>query len=172
MNENRGSFKSKKNEGGINMRTFKSACECESLEEFVSEHYRLKFDKGRRGLSVAALKWMADQRDIKYPSTIKREELFDLLEEHGVTPIELFREFPESMGVIHFDYVQKFGVTKSEFEKLKRREFFKIIDYDRVKLYGQYVEVPVFCAQQFFSMTREKIDEALATKVLHKKTAV
>ncbi len=151
------------------MYTFKSAYECESLEEFVREQYRIKFNKGKRGISVDALKWVADQHQIQYKSNIKRDELFDLLEENNITPMDLFNYFPHSMGVIHYDYMERFNVTKSEFQKLKRREFFEIVDYDRVRIYGGYAEVPVFSAEQFFTMTREKIDEALATKVPRKK---
>lgn len=151
------------------MHTFKSAHECESLEEFVQEHYRIKFNKGKRGLAVADLKWVADHKGIEYKSNITRDELFDLLEKHGVTPMYLFKNFPESMGVIHYDYIERFNVTKNEFQKLKRRNFFEVVNHDEVRMYGKYAYVPIFSAEQFFSMTREKIDEALATKVLRKQ---
>ena len=77
------------------MHTFKSAHECENLEEFVNEHYRLKFNKGKRGIGVVDLKWVADHKGIEYKSNITRDELFDLLEKHGVTPMYLFKNFPE-----------------------------------------------------------------------------
>lgn len=151
------------------MHTFKSAHECENLEEFVKEHYRIKFNKGRRGISLDDLKDLADGHNLKYKSNITRDELFNLLEDKGLTPMDFFREFPYEMGVIHFDYIERFNVTKNEFAKLKRRDFFEVVAYDEVRMYGKYVSVPLYSAEQFFSMTREKIDEVLATKVPRKQ---
>lgn len=39
-------------------------------------------------------------------------------------------------------------------------------------MYGRYAYVPVYSVAQFFNMTREQIDEVLATKVPRKKTVV
>lgn len=111
------------------MHTFKSAHECESLEDFVKEHYRIKFNKGRRGISLDNLKDLADGRNLKYKSNI----------------------------------------TRDEFAKLKRRDFFEVVAYDEVQMYGKYVSVPLYSAEQFFNMTREKIDEALDAKVPRKQ---
>lgn len=151
------------------MSTFKSAYECQNLEEFVNGVYRVKFDQGKIGISVNELKTLADQRGVKYKSNVLRDELFDLLLTDGLTPLDFYKEFPNDFGVIYHDYIQRFNVTKSEFDKLKRRDFLKVVNYTSVKLYGRYVGVPVFSAGQFFDMTREKIDEALATKVPRKK---
>lgn len=151
------------------MSTFKSAYQCKSLEEFVQEHYRIKFNEGKRGITIADLKWVADQHEIKYKSSLRRDELFDLLEENHITPMDLYSYFPNAIGVTNYDYRQRFNVNTNEFQKLKRRNFLEIIGRDRVRMYGSSVYYPIYSAEQFFNMTREKIDEALATKTPRKK---
>lgn len=149
--------------------SFKSAYECGSLEEFVLERCRIKFEKGRRGILKEDLRKIAEDRNIKLKSSLSRDEMFDTLFENGVTAMDLYELHKNHFYVKAFDYYERFDLTKSEMDRLKRRDFFEIVGYDLVDLYGRCVRVPQYSPEQFFNVTREDIDEALKSKVKKKK---
>lgn len=144
---------------GVNAYTY------ENLESYVLAECRNFYNLSHRGIKNDDLRVFCHKKGVKVKSRDTRDVMFDRLFESGVTALELYEEFKSDIGAHYVDYAERFGVTKNEYNKLKRRNFFVIDGHYEAKAYGGWITVPVLSAEQFFSVTREDIDAALNSKI-------
>lgn len=104
------------------------------------------------------------KKGLEVKSKHTRDDMFDMIEAAEISTLEVYHEFRDELGVHFVDYAEKFNLTKNEYNKLKRLEFFVIERYYQTRAYGKYIEVPLLSAEQFFNVTREDIDKALNDK--------
>lgn len=116
----------------------------------MEENYRLK-----DGLTKKNLFWLLKQQAIEYHYSMKRDELFDLLIDNGMKPLDFYFEtiFCASM----FDYMNCFNLTKDEFIKLNNSGILKTIYIKEVMKNKQRFVVPYFSLKQFFELTEDEV---------------
>lgn len=87
--------------------------------------------------------------------------MLDKLFETDDYVIEFYETFREFISVSFFDYNERFNLSKEDYDRLKKGDFFEIECHYRVRSHYGWIEVPALSAEQFFSITREDIDKAL-----------
>ena len=131
----------------------KQAYEFDSLQEFMTEHYRFKNSKV--GLTKKNLFWLLKQRNITYHYSMTRDELFDLLIQDGMTPLDFY--FEKIFCASPSDYVNRFNLSNDDFKKLKDSGVLKLIfetyTYKDNKRYVNHF----FSLKQFFELTETDI---------------
>ena len=143
----------------------------ETLEDYVKDESKRYYNLSHRGI----LKWQIESFCYRHEVTVKssdsRNEMLDKLFERDELVLEFYEEFQEFIGVGYHDYYQRFNLTKNEYQKLKRRDFFELHCYYDVKYKYGWTTFPSYSARQFFSVTREDIDKALSQPVPRKPRA-
>lgn len=140
------------------MGVFKAAHEYDSLESFMNDRYDLYFNKSHVGISKADLTEWLVELNVSYKKSATRDELFKLLFEQGITVVDCYERFPRFYAVTKNDYVQRFNITDSEYNRLKRTNFLK--EVSRIESSSRYGMVG-YDAKQFFEMTEEELRSAI-----------
>lgn len=140
------------------MGIFKAAHEYDSLESFMADRYDLKFNKGKNGIDKIDLgNWLAEL-NIEFKKSATRDQMFELLFEQGITPMDCYERFHQYFAVIKNDYVERFKLTDSEYNRLKRTKFFK--EVSRIESSSRNGMIG-YDAKQFFEMTEEQLRAAI-----------
>lgn len=131
--------------------TFKQAYLYNSFEEFVQDRYAISHD-----VTVVDLKSWLDELGLEYKKSFLKQQLIDLLISSGITPDQFYDRFPSAFYVIKSDYVNRFNLSDSEYNKLKKH----LLEVTKVKgSYSSYMSG--FDAKEFFDMTSDKIKELI-----------
>ncbi len=141
------------------MGIWKAAHEYDSLESFMADRYDLKFRQGKDGISKIDLDEWLTELNISFNKSATRDKLFKLLFENGITPIDCYERFPHWFAVIKSDYVERFNLTDSEYNRLKRTNFLKEIT--RIETSSSINGMIGYDAKQFFELTEEELRAAI-----------
>lgn len=140
------------------MGVFKAAHEYDSLKSFMNDRYDLYFNKSHVGISKADLTEWLVELNVSYKKSATRDELFKLLFEQGITVVDCYERFPQFYAVTKNDYVQRFNITDSEYNRLKRTKFLKEIT--QIESSSPNGKIG-YDAKQFFEMTEEELRLAI-----------
>lgn len=140
------------------MGIFKAAHEYDSLESFMADRYDLKFNKGKIGISKIDLEEWLTELNVSFKKSATRDKLFKLLFEQGVTVLDCYERFPKLYAVTKNDYVERFNITDSEYNRLKRTKFLK--EVSRIESSSRNGMIG-YDAKQFFEMTEEQLRAAI-----------
>lgn len=131
--------------------TFKQAYLYDSFEEFIKDRYAISYD-----ITVVDLKSWLNELGIDYRKSLLKQQLIELLVSNGITPIQFYEKFPAAFYVIKSDYVNRFNLSDSEYNKLKKH----LLEVAKVKSsYSSRNPMCGFDVKQFFEMTDEKLKE-------------
>lgn len=140
------------------MGSWKAAHEYDSFESFMADRYDLYFNKSHVGISKADLMDWLVELDVKFKKSSTRDELFKYLFEQGITVIDCYERFPYFYPVTKNDYVQRFNITDSEYNRLKRTDFLKEI----TRIESSSINGMIgYEAKQFFEVTEEELRAAI-----------
>ncbi len=107
-------------------------------------------------MTVVDLKSWLDELGLEYKKSLLKQQLIDLLISSGITPGQFYDRFPSAFYVIKSDYVNRFNLSDSEYNKLKKH----LLEVTKVKgSYSSYMSG--FDAKEFFDMTSDKIKELI-----------
>lgn len=136
------------------MAVFKAAHQYSNLEAFLKDRYIFINGIYKDDL----VKWL-NELDIPFKKTINKSEMMDLLITNGMDLMDFYNRFPSNYCVIKSDYIEKFGLSNSDYEKLKRRGFLQEV----ARIESSYSKNGIigFSAKQFFEMTDEALKEAI-----------
>ena len=123
-----------------------------------SKHY---YAASYRGIKNDEIRNFCKSKGIKVKSKETRKEMLDKLFETDDYVLEFYETFREYISVSFFDYNERFNVSKEDYDRLKKDDFFEIECHYRVRSRYGWIEVPALSAEQFFRMTQEEIDKAL-----------
>lgn len=132
-----------------------------TLEEYIKTESRHYYNLSYRGIKNSEIKQFCESKGIKVKSRDKRNDMLDKLFETDEYVMEFYEEFKEYICVSFFDYSERFGISKSQYNQLKKANFFEIDGYFEVKARYGWITVPALSAKQFFNMTQEEINLAL-----------
>lgn len=115
-----------------------------------------------RGIKNDDIRNFCNSKGIKVKVRETRKEMLSKLFETDDYVLEFYETFREYISVSFFDYNERFNVSKEDYDRLKKDDFFEIECYYKVRsrAYG-WIEVPALSAEQFFNMTQEEVDKAL-----------
>lgn len=133
----------------------------DSLEDYVKNESRNYYRLSHRGIENWYIRQFCNSKGVKVTSRETRGEMLDKLFETDDYVIEFYESFREYICVNFIDYAERFGLTRSEYNKLKKANFFEIECFFEAKSQYGWITVPALSAEQFFNMTREDIDMAL-----------
>lgn len=123
----------------------------------MKDRYDVYSNKYHRGISKADLiDWLVEL-DVKFKKSSTRDDLFKCLFENGITVIDCYNRFPHFYAVTKNDYVQRFNITDSEYNRLKRTNFLKVVS----KIQNSSNGITGFDAKQFFEMTEKELRAAI-----------
>lgn len=140
------------------MGVFKPAYEYESLVDFMKDRLYQKFNKGRGGVTAIELRAWLSELNIRFNKSASRDKLFELLIANNVTLTEFQERFPQHYGVIKNDYVERFGITDNEYNRLKKTGFLKEVGHIAT---SNYSCMTAFDSKQYFEMTEEELRAAI-----------
>jgi len=138
-----------------------NAYEFNSLEEYVKAESRHYYHLSHRGINNWDIYFFCSLKGIKVTSKERRDSMLDKLFETDEYVMEFYEKFKEYICVNFVDYSERFGITKSQYNKLKKANFFEIECYFQAKARYGWITVPALSAKQFFNMTQEEINLAL-----------
>ena len=139
------------------MGIFKPAYVYDSLKSYMADRYDVYSNKYHRGISKSDLMDWLVELEVKFKKSASRDELFRNLFDNGITVIDCYERFPEFYAVTKNDYVQRFNITDSEYNRLKRTNFLKVVS----KIQNSSNGITGFDAKQFFEMTEEELRSAI-----------
>lgn len=138
------------------------AYKCESLEEFVT--YRVYDD---RSISVNMMKEVLKNLGIKYKSSARWIDLFNLLKEKEVNAMCFYQHFPKHFCVIKNDFIERFNLTDREYNFLKKNDILKEVT-KIPSSHSSSQHLSGFCVEQFFTVTEEELKSQVPPKDLKK----
>ncbi len=139
------------------MGIFKPAYVYDSLKSYMADRYDVYSNKYHRGISKSDLMDWLVELEVRFKKSASRDELFRDLFDNGITVIDCYERFPHFYAVTKNDYVQRFNITDSEYNRLKRTNFLKVVS----KIQNSSNGITGFDAKQFFEMTEEELRLAI-----------
>ena len=133
----------------------------DNVYDYIKNEAKHYYAASYRGIKNDEIRNFCEAKGIKVKCRETRKEMLDKLFETDDYVLEFYETFREYISVSFFDYNERFNVSKEDYDRLKKDDFFEIECHYRVRSRYGWIEVPALSAEQFFRMTQEEIDKAL-----------
>lgn len=106
---------------------------------------------------------MCEERNIRITRQESKEQLYKLLLDSGLKPIDFERLASHygdptlCIGVTSQDYQKTFNITHNDVKRLERCGVLKVSGMYRVRVYGRYLNVPKYSAWQYVTISDSEI---------------
>lgn len=138
-----------------------------SRHDFIKHKISINAGSGA-GIEAPCIKEIAEFCTCKGIEIEKRETKHSMIQkiyQHGISDDELYNYFVQFMGLQSINFQKKFRVEHKTIKKLEKKGMLKVAHTSQVRMYGKYVQVPMYEADVYFKEDEfEKLLKQLEVK--------
>lgn len=135
-------------------------------EDFIRNE--VAANRGNRSIiTKGELLRIASDHEVPANAGMGKAEIYDRLRQN-LSLFDILKHC-KGIGVKSYNIQEKFGISHKEVKKLEESGFLKISGYETARLYGKWVQVPLYDPVRVYELTVEEVRSELEKLSVMKK---